>query len=294
MASEMAAGRRANNNGSGIVMMLLAMALVPMIDVQAKFLVTGNIPAMQIMFLRMLIGTLLLLPLMLAGRQAVLQPPQGWRNSFALGFFSILAGACFFASLEFLSIADAVAISFVQPLFVTLFSSLMLKERVRLARWIALLIGFSATLIIIRPTHNALDFGSVLALVSGAAMAGYVIAVKKSTGGPQRISPIVLTFQTHLTALIVATPLVLLFWERLDLSQWLLVIGMTLVGLAGQYLIIKAYDYGEASLVAPFAYIEIITSTLVSWLFFTQIPDQITFLGVAILICSSLYVAWKR
>lgn len=295
MSSDIVIARHRNTNGTGILMMLLAMALVPMIDVQAKYLVTNQIPAMQVVFLRMLLGTLLLLPFMLAGRRVgLIRPPQGWRNAMALGFFSILAGVCFFASLEYLSIADAVAISFVQPLFVTLFTSLFLKERVRLARWIALLVGFTATLIIIRPTHNALDMGSLLALVSGAAMACYVIAIKKGTSGTRRVSPITLTFQTHFTALIVATPLMFIFWQELNLFQWTMAVGMTLVGLAGQYLIINAYHHGEASIVAPFAYIEIITSTFFSWMFFAQVPDSVTFLGVGVLIGSSLYVAWRR
>jgi drug/metabolite transporter (DMT)-like permease len=69
---------------------------------------------------------------------------------------------------------------------------------------------------------------------------------------------------------------------------------MTLVGLAGQYLIIKAYHYGEASVVAPFAYIEIITSTFFSWLFFAELPDNVTFFGVTILVFSSLYIAWRH
>jgi len=285
MSSDAVIMHRSNTNGSGILMMVLAMTLVPMIDVQAKYLVTSQIPAMQVVFLRMLLGTLFLMPLMIVSRQPVLPPQQGWRSAFALGFFS---------SLKFLSIADAVAISFVQPLFVTLFSGPFLKERVRLARWVALLIGFAATLIIIRPTHHALEMGSLLALASGAAMAGYVIAIKMGSSGVRRVPPIALTFQTHFSALIVAAPLMFIFWQGLDLFQWTMAVGMTLVGLAGQYLIIRAYHYGEASLVAPFAYIEIITSTFFSWLFFAQVPDNITFLGVVILISSSLYVAWRR
>lgn len=294
MSSDVMMARHNDTNGTGIVMMVLAMTLVPLIDVQAKYLVSDQIPAMQVVFLRMLLGTLFLMPFMIIDRQPVFPPPQGWRNAFALGFFSILAGVCFFSSLKFLSIADAVAISFVQPLFVTLFSRLLLKEMMRFTRWIALLIGFAATLIIIRPTHHALEMGSLLALVSGAAMAGYVIAIKKGSSGVRRVPPIALTFQTHFSALIVATPLVFVFWQELDLFQWTIAIGMTLVGLAGQYLIIKAYHYGEASLVAPFAYIEIITSTFFSWLFFAQVPDSVTFLGVAVLVASSLYVVWRR
>jgi len=294
MSKNLLAARRGNTNGAGILLMVLAMSLVPMIDVQAKFLVVGGISAMQVVFLRMLCGTLLMLPVMLAGGPSRLRPPQGWAGAFLLGFFSICSGICFFGALEYLSIADTVAISFVQPLFVTLFSRFFLNETVGAARWIALLVGFGATLLIIRPSHGTLDVGSLMAFAAGAAMACYVILVKKSTRSARRATPLMLTFQTHFTSLVVAAPLMLVIWNDLSLSQWGMAVGMALFGLIGQYLIIKAYDYGEASLVAPFAYVEIITSTAVSWLFFTQVPDSITFLGVAILISSSLYIAWRR
>lgn len=287
------AGSR-DGSGAGIVMMILAMALVPMIDVLAKHLVTGGIPAMQVIFLRMTCGTLLLLPVMLVGRREALIPPGGGINALLLGFFSIATGFCFFGALRYLSIADTVAISFVQPLFVTLLSRLLLRETVGPARWIALLIGFGATLLIIRPNHGALDPGSLLALGSGAAMAGYVILVKKSTGGSRPLTPLTLTFQTHFMAVLVGAPLMALFWVGLNAEQWWMVLGMTLFGLVGQYLIIKAYDSADASLVAPFAYLEIVTSTGASWLFFSQVPDHVTFIGVAILISSSVFIAWRR
>ena len=294
MSSAVTAVSRRDTSGAGIMMMMLAMALVPMIDVQAKHLVIGGIPAMQVIFLRMMCGTILLLPVMLAGRRKEIIPPDGRMNAVLLGIFSIAAGFCFFGALEYLSIADTVAISFIQPLFVTLLSRLFLKETVGTARWIALLVGFGATLIIIRPSHGAIEPGSLLALASGAAMAGYVIVVKKSTAGSRRLSPLTLTFQTHFMAVLVGAPLMVLLWVGLSPEQWWMVLGMTLFGLVGQYLIIKAYDCADASLVAPFAYLEIITSTAAGWLFFSQVPDRVTFTGVAILICSSAFIAWRR
>lgn len=294
MTSNATVARRRDTGGAGIVMMMLAMALVPMIDVQAKHLVTGGIPAMQVIFLRMMCGTLLLLPVMLAGRREEIIPADGRINAILLGFFSIASGFCFFGALRFLSIADTVAISFVQPLFVTLLSRLFLRETVGPARWIALLVGFGATILIIRPSHGALAPGSLLALGSGAAMAGYVILVKKSTGGSRPLTPLTLTFQTHFMAVLVGAPLMALFWVGLRPEQWWMVLAMTLFGLIGQYLIIKAYDCADASLVAPFAYLEIVTSTGASWLFFSQVPDHLTFIGVAILICSSVFIAWRR
>lgn len=284
---------RTNTNGAGILMMTLAMSLVPLIDVLAKYLVLGGIPAVQVVFLRMLCGTVFLLPVMLAFRRDEIVPPQGWGNALLLGLLSVIAGAGFFGALKYLSIADTLAISFVQPLFVTLLARFFLRESVGPARWLALLIGFAATLMIIRPGLGTFNPGSLLALGSGAAMAGYVILVRKSTRGRGRVSPVTLTFQTHGMAFLVAAPAMVLFWTALTPQQWGLAIGLTLVGMAGQYLIIRAYDFGEASLIAPLAYLEMVTSTLASWYFFSQVPDAITFIGVAILIASSLFIAFR-
>lgn len=272
-------------------MMVLAMSVVPLIDVIAKHLVTDGIPALQVVYLRMLCGTIILLPFMLVFRRREIVPPQGWTNAFLLGLFTIVTGICFFGALRYLSIADTVAISFVQPLFVVILSRLVLRETVGAVRWLALFIGFGATLLIIRPQVDAVNTGTLLALASGMSMAGYVILVKKGTSGVRRVSPVALTYQTHFMSFILATPLMIWFWEDLAHGQWGMVVGMTVLGLAGQYLIIKAYDFGEASLIAPIAYAEIITSTLASWYFFDQVPDRLTMLGVVILTGSSFLLA---
>lgn len=275
-------------HGAGILTMVLAMLLVPMVDVEAKFLLASGLTAIQVVFLRMLCGSVLLAPLMLATRRAEIRPPQGWARAVMLGVLNLAAGFLFFGALNFIPIADAVAISFVQPLFVVLLSRLVLKERVGAARWVALVVGFAATMLIIRPTQGGFDPGSLLALGSGLAMASYAILVKTSMSGLRGVSPVTLTFQTHLMACLVALPLVVPGWQGIGAAQWGMALGMTVFGLAGQYLIIKAYALADASLVAPFAYIEIVTSTMVSWLFFRDMPDWITFVGVAILIVSSL------
>lgn len=282
---------RGSRNGAGILIMILAMAMVPLIDVLAKHLVVGGIPALQVVCLRMLCGTAILLPFMLTTRPRELVPPQGWANALLLGLFSIMGGVGFFGALRYLSIADTLAISFVQPLFVTVLSRLFLAETVGPWRWLAVLVGFGATLLIIRPQIDAVNLGTLLALASGASMACYVILVKKGTGGIRRVSPVTLTYQTHSMALVIAMPSMIWFWEELSYAQWAMAAGLTLLGLVGQYLIIKAYDFGEASLIAPIAYAEIVTSTLASWYFFDQLPDRMTALGVSILICSSVLLA---
>ena len=133
-----------------------------------------------------------------------------------------------------------------------------------------------------------------MALGAGFAMASYAILVKASVGGLRRVSPVTLTFQTHFVGFLLAIPLVMIGWEAITVNQWVLAFSMAGFGLAGQYLIIKAYQLSDASLVAPFVYLEIVTSTIFSWLFFHEMPDRITFIGVAILIISSLFLIRRR
>lgn len=275
----------------GIALMLLAMALVPMIDVFAKQLALQGLAALQIIFMRMAWGTLLLLPLVLwmrhRGRARQVEP-TGAAMTFLLGLTSLGAGVFFFAALRWLSIADTLAISFVQPLFVTLMSRYLLKERVDALRWIALAVGFVATLVIVRPGSSAFNPASLLALASGACMAAYAIVVRSGAG---RRSALAVTFQTHAVAALIALPLMALVWQAPTAGQWLTGLTLAVFGLAGQYMIIRAYDHCEASLLAPLSYTEIVTSTMVSWWFFREVPDAWTFTGVAVLIGCAITVA---
>jgi drug/metabolite transporter (DMT)-like permease len=282
--------RPTSNPRLGVGFMILAMALVPMIDVIAKMLAQDGMPPIQVAFQRMLCGVILFLPIILYKEPKAILPKGNFKQAFMLGFCNFGATAFFFTALKYLSIADTVAISFVQPLFVTLLSRFFLKEDVSSGRWIALFVGFIATLIIIRPSSSAFEPASLLALASGAFMALYVISVKsKGT----YIPPIQKTFYTHSMALLTALPIIIWVWEPMSLSQWGFSFMLAAVGLLGQFLIIKAYDTADASLIAPLAYTEMVTSTLASWWFFKQLPDAITFLGVTILIGAAVAISWK-
>ncbi|MEZ5798681.1 MAG: DMT family transporter [Paracoccaceae bacterium] len=274
----------------GVALMLLAMALVPMIDVFAKQLALQGLSALQIIFMRMAYGTVLMLPLMLwahrgggGGRGRRASPLV----SFLLGLTSLGAGVFFCRAVLAVDRRYA-GDHLVQPLFVTLMSRYLLKERVGALRWAALAVGLIATLVIIRPGSGAFEPASLLALASGACMAAYAIIVRSGAG---RYSALSVTFLTHAVAGLIALPLMVMVWQAPTAGQWLNGLNMALVGLAGQYLIIRAYDHCEASLLAPLSYTEIVTSTLVSWWFFHQVPDALTFAGVAVLIGSAIAVA---
>ncbi len=269
----------------GVLFMLGAMGILPMIDVIAKHLGQVGIPILQIVWARLALGALVTLPI--AARHGSLMPERPWLHT-ARACFLMAATFLFFSALKFLPIADALAIFFVQPLVLTSLSPWILRENVSLRRWAAVGAGFVGTLIIIRPGLGAFNPGSLLALGSGTSLALYFLLTRKISGTAPAI---VTTFQTNAIGGIIASALVPLVWIAPSPTQWGLFLALAVIANLGHWLIVRAYDHAEASLLAPLAYTEMVTSTLFGLLFFNDFPDFWTFVGVAILIGCAIFVS---
>lgn len=276
---------------TGIGLMLAAMAILPFLDVAAKFLGQQNMPVLQSVWARLFIGMFLTLPFVLKGRPlSVLVPDLPVIHS-VRSILIISSTAFFFLALAYLPIADTLSIFFVQPLIVTLLAPLLLKEHVGLRRWIAVVIGFIGTLIIIRPGFQALNPGILLALLAGTTSAVYMIITRKIS---QTADPIVTTFYTNAIGAIFTTVAVAFVWVTPTLEQWGLLLVIAVVALIGHYLVIAAYRFAEASLLAPLGYAEMITAVACGWWFFGDFPDRWTFLGVGILIACAVYISYRE
>lgn len=275
----------------GIVLMLAAMAILPFLDVLAKTLGNQGVPIVQIVWARLFFGTLMTLPFAarIAGPRGLL--PQRWGMHGMRALFLGAATFFFFWSLKFLAIADALAIFFVQPLVVTALSPVVLGETVGRRRWMAVAIGFVGVMIIIRPGFQEFNLGMALALAAGTSLGLYMLLTRRISGETHAL---VTTFHTNLLGALMATALVPLVWQSPSSQQWLLFLGVGLIATFGHYLIVRAYDYGEASLLAPLAYTEMIMATILGWWFFGDFPDTWTFVGVAILIGCAIYISMRE
>lgn len=275
----------------GIGLMLLAMAVLPGIDVIAKFMGREGMPVLQIVWARLTFGALLTLPF--AARHTGLRGliPQKPAINTLRASLLITATFFFFSALKFLPIADALAIFFVQPLVVTALSPLILGERVGPRRWAAVFVGFIGTLIIIRPGIAAINPGSLLALAAGTSLALYFLLTRRISG---RAKAIVTTFHTNAIGGLIATALVVSVWKTPTAFEWLQFLALAAIANIGHYWIVRAYDHAEASLLAPLAYTEMVTSTIMGLIFFGDFPDGWTFVGVAILISSAIYISMRE
>lgn len=283
--------RQSNRPLLGIGLMITAMAVLPFLDVIAKYLGQQGVPVLQIVWARLFFGTLLTMPLALRISGARQLMPNMPVMHAVRACFMIAATAMFFWALQYLPIADTLAIFFVQPLIVTMLSPLVLGEKVGIRRWLAVMIGFLGTLIIIRPGFQELNPGVFLALGAGASLAVYLLLTRKIAGSAPAM---VTTFYTSLMGAIIMSVIVLFVWEPPTPAQWGLFVLLSFIANGGHYLIIKAYDHGEASLLAPLAYTEMVMATIAGWYFFGDFPDRWTFLGVGILIVSAVYISWRE
>ena len=275
----------------GVGFMLAAMAALPFIDVFAKILGEEGVPILQIVWARLSFGALVTLPLALHKvGVAGLLPRRPLYHGLRAGFLA-LATFSFFSALTYLPIADALAIFFIQPLIVTVLSAFVLKERVGPRRWAAVAIGFVGTLIIIRPGFVELNPGSLLALAAGGFLAIYFVMTRAISG---QAPAIVTTFQTNIVGATLLSLVVPLIWLAPTPAQWAMFLALGAVANFGHFLVVRAYDYAEASLLAPLAYTEMIMATLVGWYFFGDFPDGWTFVGVAVLIGCALYISIRE
>jgi drug/metabolite transporter (DMT)-like permease len=280
-----------SNKLLGIALMLLAMLMFPCLDVLAKKLGAEGQPVMQSVWSRLALGALLTLPLLAAreGRDGL--TPRAIPLNMLRGLAIISTTFFFFSAMKFQGIAQTLSLYFVQPILVIGTAPLLLGERMRLSRWLAVIGGFIGVLVIIRPGMIALNPGALLALASGASAAVVILTSRILAA---RASALSNTFYTSLWGGIVCTLIMLWQWQTPTPGQWLMMFGIAAIGTTCNFLIIKAFEWCEASLLAPFGYAEMFNAVFLGWLFFGDLPDRWTFVGVAILIGAALYASSRE
>lgn len=270
--------------------MLLGVSIVPLMDGLAKFLASYYSVA-QIVWARFFFHFMFMLPVMLIRYRAdVLQVHQPVlqlvRGGFLLG-----ATTCFFWSLKYLSIPDALTLLFVSPLIVTCLSPALLGEHVGIRRWSAVTVGFLGVCIMLRPGGGAFQPASFAALAAGVCHGSYILATRRLSGTAPSL---VTLFYTSLLGMVALSVYVPWHWHTPTPLHLAFMVAIGAIAAGGHYLLIKAFDCAEASVLAPFGYGEIVMATVVGYVAFGDFPDRFTWTGIAIIIGSGVYIALRE
>lgn len=253
-------------------------------------IVSKHLHPFEIAFLRSFFGALAALPLLWPlGLRTLRTDRLGFYTlRCAIGAVSMLAG---FWAIAHLPLAQAIALSYSSPLFVTIGAVLFLGEAVRLRRWSAVVAGFVGVLVIVRPGGDGFTPASLVALFS-AAMTGVVTISIKFLARSDPADTIVLLTTWLWVPLSLPAALTVWQWPAAGLWPWLIAIGV--LGTAGQYGWTHALKLADASILAPFSYLQLVFVAVLAWLLFGEMPDRYTAIGAAIVIGASLYIARRE
>jgi drug/metabolite transporter (DMT)-like permease len=235
-----------------------------------------------------------------------------WRNELAAavrtsrplghagrGVISIGGMFCNFAALARLPIVDATAISFAAPLITVAMSAIFLKERVRIYRWTAVIVGFFGILVMLAPYFDVSAhvgatitvLGFAFAIAGAFCNAGSVIQTRRLTQ-TETTSSIVFYFSLICALAGLAT------WPPGWLGpSWMEFAALVTVGLCGglaHILLTESYRWAPASLVAPFDYTAMLWAFGLGYLFFNEVPTMYVFAGAAIIAAAGLFVIWRE
>jgi drug/metabolite transporter (DMT)-like permease len=280
---------RADRPFRGIALILASTVFLGTSDVTAKYL-SATLPSIEIAWIRFLVFALIVSPAMLGSpRQALRSTRPGLQVM--RGIALLLSSLFFISGLRFLPIAEASATSFVSPLFVTALSIVFLGESVGVRRWIATAVGLAGVLIIVRPGTGAFHPAALFPIVSALAWASMLIMTRMMSGKEYATTTMA---YSSIVGVCVLSALVPLVWVALSWHDILFGILIGVASTAGQWIVVLAFRYADASVLAPFSYTQLVWASIFGFLLFGELPDIWTITGATFIVASGLYTAHRE
>jgi drug/metabolite transporter (DMT)-like permease len=283
--------RYQNNNLLGIGLMLLATLLFAIMDAIAKWLVSAQVSPIQVIAVRSWMISLFIPMVLLArGELKLLSTRQPLRH-LARGMIGALAPFSFFTALKSLPLADASVIFFSAAFILTAASALILKERVGIHRWSAVVVGFIGVVIAMNPSGGG-DLVAYLMVLFAAVIYSLIFIWGKQLS--DRDSIIALVFSLHLGMGLVASVLLPSVWVPVT-PRMLVELGlMAGFALCAHFLFAAAFVRAEVSVLAPFEYSMLIWTVAIGYLVWGDMPTSEVWIGAALIIAAGIYVAHRE
>lgn len=294
VANKSTAGRRAPDRADrpfrGIALILLSTVFLGTSDTTAKYL-SATLPSIEIAWIRFIVFLVIMMPVMVPGSKLFALRTTRPKFQLLRGLALVGSSLLFISGLRYLPIAEASATSFVAPLFVTALSIVFLAERVGLRRWIATAVGLIGVLVILRPGSGAFHIAALFPIVSAFAWAITLIMTRVMSGREHVVTTMA---YSAIAGFVLLSALVPLVWIT---PTWHDILFGLLVGVAstmGQWIVALAFRYADASVLAPFSYVQLLWVSIFGFVIFGEVPDVWTVAGAAFIVSSGLYTAHRE
>lgn len=280
----------AKSNVKGALLALAAFGIFATHDVVVKVL-GGSYAPFQIIFFSVLFSfPLATLMLMRDRTSGNLRPVHPWWSALRT-LAAVLTGFSAFYAFSVLPLAQTYAILFASPMLITILSIPILGERVGPHRWAAIVAGLAGVLVVLRPGGAELSLGHAAALTAAVGSATASVVVRK-IGRDERSA--VLMLYPMVANFVVMAAVLPFVYIPMPIEHLGLVGVIAAFGFVAGLVIISAYRAGDAAIVAPMQYSQILWAAGYGILFFDETPDLLTLAGASIIIASGLYIVVRE
>ena len=275
-----------NAKFKGIILMVLSTLFMGLNNALLKWL-SDTIPTTQLLCLRSAVICVIILAIAARYRSLAVIRMGNKRGHLLWGVVHFINGILFILAVSVLPLADAIAIGFAGPLFLTALAIPFLGERVGWRRWSAIIVGFIGIIIITRPTPETFRLLALLPL--GVALSGAIrdIITRKLTAHEGSLA---ILFSSSVISVILTLPTAPFGWIMPNAAEWGLAALTGCCVCLGQYFMIETFRYAEAKVVAPLRYTSIIWSVILGFLVWGDLPDSWTITGTLVVVASGIYI----
>ncbi|MGH1577469.1 DMT family transporter [Planktotalea sp.] len=283
----------------GILLMLGFCVLAPVGDALAK-IIGQTVPLGILLLVRFAVQALILIPIVLVAKRKWRMSKRVQRLAWLRTLLHIIGIGAMFTALRFLPLADAVAIAFVMPFIMLVLGHYVLGEEIGIRRIIACAVGFAGTLLVIQPAFDTVGWPALLPLVVAVVFSLFMLVTRQIA---KETDPITLQAVNGVMAVIILTPLMVLFGKTgLDLfalaipngTEAFMLFSIGVLGTLAHLLMTWSLRFAPSATLAPMQYLEIPFATFIGWLIFSELPNGLASVGIAITISAGLYIILRE
>ena len=249
-----------------------------------------SIHPFELAFFRSLFGFIVILPLLLRGGIDSVRTHQP-RLQMLRGVVSIAAMMSWFYGLSMVPLAEATALSFTNVIFGSLAAIIFLREKMTMARGIAVFIGFVGVLVILRPGFVQMDIGVVCVLFSALCW-GCSVVIVKQLGRTDAAVSIVAWVGIQLS--ILSLPFALSVWVWPTMEEWLWLSLLGTLATIGHLCMVQGLKLTDAMTIFPLDFTRLIWASLFGFFIFSESPDVWTFVGAGIIVISGTFMLYRE
>lgn len=252
--------------------------------------VSQGLPPVEVAFFRNLFGFIVLFPAIAGSRFRAFKTTKIHLHA-VRGVLNSTSMMMFFTALSITPLAEATALSYTAPLFMTIGAVMLLGEKLHARRITALVVGFMGALIVLRPGVVPIGLGPLLVIGSTVLWAGSMIDIKILARTDSS-----LTIATYMTVFLMPITLVasLFVWQWPTWDQLMLLFILGACGSAGHMLFTEAFKHGDTTMLMPLDFTKLIWAAMVGFIFFGQVPDMWTWIGGSMIFACATYITYRE